>query len=241
MDIIDFSRFKMVAFDMDGTLIDSWPIMDWAEQEVRRQFGVSQGTQPLHVEWEEYISKFPRGETDGMVGFTKYRLEKWGFDPEDAWKYNGEWQRLVHEKLSTEARYKDGAGEFMLALKKRGIKIALVTSAPRVAVNILDKNPNFNSANLVSIMDTIVTGDNVDAKKPSPEAYQLAMKRMGVTPDETLVFEDSYTGAMGAVNAGIKNIVIITDDASEHERARLLELSPWHFVDFMALLAQAKP
>ena len=53
----------------------------------------------------------------------------------------------------------------------------------------------------------ILAGDVVSKKKPDPEIYKLALKRLALEPDECLVIEDSRVGLLAAKAAGIKCLV----------------------------------
>ena len=50
--------------------------------------------------------------------------------------------------------------------------------------------------------DLILAGEDVKDGKPSPEIYNTVMNRLGVSPSETLVFEDSTVGLQAAKAAG---------------------------------------
>lgn len=54
----------------------------------------------------------------------------------------------------------------------------------------------------------VVCGEDVSRKKPDPEAYQLALKRLAIGPQEALAIEDSRNGLMAAQAAGIGCIVV---------------------------------
>ena len=58
---------------------------------------------------------------------------------------------------------------------------------------------------------TIFAGDVVSAKKPHPEIYELAVARLGVRKDETLVVEDSRNGLLAATAAGLRCVVTVSD------------------------------
>jgi HAD superfamily hydrolase (TIGR01509 family) len=57
---------------------------------------------------------------------------------------------------------------------------------------------------LRSLFNTIVTLDDVSAGKPAPDLFLLAAKRMGVTPEECIVYEDSDSGLEAAERAGMR-------------------------------------
>ena len=50
----------------------------------------------------------------------------------------------------------------------------------------------------VNDFDLILAGEDVKEGKPSPEIYNTVMTRMGVSPAETLIFEDSEVGIKAA-------------------------------------------
>ena len=52
------------------------------------------------------------------------------------------------------------------------------------------------------MVDGILTSDDVTESKPSPEAFLKAMSIEGVTPAETLIFEDSAVGLAAAKASG---------------------------------------
>jgi HAD superfamily hydrolase (TIGR01509 family) len=55
----------------------------------------------------------------------------------------------------------------------------------------------------------LFAGDVVPAKKPDPAVYRLAVDRLGLDPDDTLVVEDSRNGLLAAVGAGLPCLVTV--------------------------------
>jgi HAD superfamily hydrolase (TIGR01509 family) len=55
----------------------------------------------------------------------------------------------------------------------------------------------------------LFAGDVVPAKKPDPAIYRLAVDRLGVDPDDTLVVEDSRNGLLAATGAGLPCLVTV--------------------------------
>jgi sugar-phosphatase len=58
------------------------------------------------------------------------------------------------------------------------------------------------------IPGVLVTSDQVEANKPSPEGYRLAARRLGYVPQACLVFEDSAHGVAAAVAAGMDVVAV---------------------------------
>ena len=56
----------------------------------------------------------------------------------------------------------------------------------------------------------LLAGDMVKAKKPAPDIYHMAAERLGVSPEECLVIEDSWNGLASAHAAGMKCLVTVS-------------------------------
>jgi len=82
---------------------------------------------------------------------------------------------------------------------------AIVTGSPRSAVlHVL------HSLEIDSIIDLIVSGEDVTHGKPDPESYLLAATQLQVLPEECLVLEDSVNGILAALTAGMDVVAIAT-------------------------------
>ncbi len=77
-------------------------------------------------------------------------------------------------------------------------KMGIVTNGKEKNVlEILDYH------NLADKFDIIITGNDVVKPKPDPEAYFLAVKKIGLKPCQLLAFEDSESGCQSAIAAKI--------------------------------------
>ncbi len=56
--------------------------------------------------------------------------------------------------------------------------------------------------------DVIICGEDVAAKKPDPEAYLLALKRLNMTAAECCAIEDSRNGLLAARTAGLEVVIV---------------------------------
>jgi beta-phosphoglucomutase-like phosphatase (HAD superfamily) len=54
----------------------------------------------------------------------------------------------------------------------------------------------------------IVTGDDVVRRKPAPDSYLEAARRLGVDPRRSIAIEDSGPGIAAARAAGMKTVAI---------------------------------
>jgi beta-phosphoglucomutase-like phosphatase (HAD superfamily) len=82
------------------------------------------------------------------------------------------------------------------------LPMAVVSGGPRVAVL-----ETLEAVGIGDLFDTIVTVDDVERGKPEPDAYQLAMERLGVNPEQCVAYEDTAIGIASAAAAGIRVVV----------------------------------
>ncbi|MBG6183044.1 HAD superfamily hydrolase (TIGR01509 family) [Arthrobacter sp. CAN_A214] len=64
---------------------------------------------------------------------------------------------------------------------------------------------------------SVFAGDVVPAKKPAPDIYLLALKDLGVSPEDAIVVEDSGNGLRAAVAAGIRIVVTVSGFTREED------------------------
>lgn len=95
----------------------------------------------------------------------------------------------------------DGATEFLASLPTD--RWAIVTSAP------LELARSRLGAAGLSLPANIVTSEDVQRGKPSPECFQLGAKRLGFDPKNCLVFEDATAGIIAGETAGC-HVVVVT-------------------------------
>lgn len=90
-----------------------------------------------------------------------------------------------------------GVKELIIALKQKGIRIALASSSKNAQAVI-------NLLNIESLFDAIVDGTMIVNSKPDPEIFLLAASMLGMRPEECVVFEDAEAGVEAAIRAGMK-------------------------------------
>jgi HAD superfamily hydrolase (TIGR01509 family) len=177
-------RLAAVLFDMDGTLVDTEPYWIAAEYALVEAHG---------GRWSDEHAHSLVG--NALLESGRYIREHGGVDlaPEVIV------DRLLDEVIretQAEVPWRPGAQELLAALAERGVPCALVTmSYVRLARTVVDQLPPGAFA-------TVVTGDEVSAGKPDPEAYLTAAERLGVAPANCVAIEDSPTGILSAEGAG---------------------------------------
>ena len=101
--------------------------------------------------------------------------------------------------------------ELVRRARAQGWHLALVTNAMRKNAEAM-----LAAIGLSDAFACIVIGEECARGKPDPDPYLEAMRQLGVTPDESIAFEDSPSGIRAAVAAGIHTLGIRStlDDAA---------------------------
>jgi HAD superfamily hydrolase (TIGR01509 family) len=118
---------------------------------------------------------------------------------------------LADHEYATSINLKPGARALLDELKRRGVKMALVTAAtlPRI-LPCLDRN------GLSGYFNLILNCDAVGLPKSDPEIYRAALRYLGGTVEDTVFFEDNVTALSTAASIGIATVGIYDDHAARH-------------------------
>lgn len=197
----DSNTLKGVLFDMDGTLFGTEEIWYQSELKLMTRFGV-----PWNRADHAYCVGGP------MTRVTKYMLDKLDNKISAEELFTFEMEYIEREFALNPIPWQPGAQQLVLEAIEKGIKIALVTASSKHLVNLV------NAQIKLDIFDTIVCGDDVALPKPNPEAYQLAMAKLGLNSQNSIAIEDSNSGVRSALAANLHVLcppshqIIVSDD-----------------------------
>ena len=193
---------KACIFDLDGVIVDTAHYHFLAWKRLADELGIP----------------FTEHDNERLKGVSRMRsmdilLELGGISLSPQEK-----ERLANKKNSWFVDYIErmipeeifpGVKPLLTALRKQGIKVALASASKnaQTVIQVLHIRHEF---------DAVVDGTMVAHSKPDPEAFLLAARRLGVSPQECLVFEDAEAGVEAALAAGMKCIGI----GSETQLAR---------------------
>lgn len=181
--------FQAALFDLDGVIFDTEPQYD--------RF------------WEKMAARF-RPDAPEMVQKIKgttlvSTLDNWFSGP-----YEKDREELVRCLNAFEAGmefpYIRGFEAFLERLRRRGIRTSVVTSSnlPKME-QVYRSHPDFAPR-----FDAILTSEDFRASKPDPDCYLKAAARLGVSPADCIVFEDSRTGIQSGKGAGAFVVGLVT-------------------------------
>lgn len=211
---------KAFLFDLDGTLVDSMWIWRDIDIEYLGRFDIQ-----LPEDLQSCIEGMSFSET---AQYFKARFSI----PDTLEQMKDDWNRMAWDKYLHEVGLKAGVGEFLAYYRNRGVKMAIATSNSRELVEAV-----VNVHDLTGFFDTIVTGCDVAHGKPSPDIYLEASARLGVCPEECLVFEDIVPGIQAGRNAGM-TVVAVEDAYSLYQERQKRELADIYIADYTEFLTE---
>jgi HAD superfamily hydrolase (TIGR01509 family) len=179
------SIFRAVAWDIDGTLIDSEPLHQRALVAASAALGLDlsdiepeafRGVHAIDI-WEALKPRFPAGSS-----FTTWITAIEGY-------------YVAH---AGELEPSPGALEAMRELATRGVAQACVSNSGRAIVDA-----NIEALGIGKIIAFSLSLDDVSSGKPDPEPYREAARRFALQAAEVVGVEDSGAGARSARAAGL--------------------------------------
>ena len=180
---------------MDGVLCDSEPFICEA---ACRMFAERHG---VTVSPEDFLPFVGAGENRYLGGVAEKHGVKLDLEPDKARTY-AVYLEIIKGRLGP----LPGVIEFVRECRRRGLKLAVATSADRVKLE-----GNLREIGLpIETFDVTVNGLQIERKKPHPDIFQLAAKRLGLSPETCLVVEDAPNGVQAAKAAGCKCLGLTT-------------------------------
>lgn len=205
-------------FDLDGTLLDSMGV--WAQ--IDRDWLGRRGI-PLPPDYTKAVAPL------GFRAAAEYSIARFHLNerPEDV---IAEWNAMSIDAYTHTVDLKPGAKEFLLALSRRGVRLAVATSShPELFTPALARH------GLLPLFDNITTVGEAARGKGFPDVYLLAAEKMNVSPACCAVFEDILAGVQGAKAGGFFTVAVADKTAAHHE-AELRRAADLYIPDFRVFL-----
>ncbi len=185
-------RAHAILLDMDGTLVDSTPVVNRIWADWAREHGVD-------VDAVLAIAHGRQGQ-DVMAELLPDRPQSVNIAENDA---------MLRREVNETDGIIEVPGAAALLASLAGVPHALVTSA-----NVPLATGRMTAAGL-SVPAVAVTAEDVAASKPDPEGFVRGARLLGVAPSDCVVFEDSAAGIAAGRAAGA-TVVGVGDTAAGH-------------------------
>lgn len=196
-------KLKALIFDVDGTLAET-------EEAHRAAFNRTFEAHGLGWHWTMDDYRWLLKTTGG-----KERMRAWQDQlPDGAHRLTDSEIAALHKEKTAhygeilaagELALRPGVGVLIERARDAGLKLAVATTTnlPNVAAltrSCWNTEPE-------AVFDVIAAGDQVKAKKPAPDVFELALARLGLAPTACVAFEDSLNGVHSAQGAGLAVVV----------------------------------
>jgi len=188
----------VVLFDIDGTLVDSnylhveaW---DRAFVEVSQPQQVGRIHESIGLDSSKLLDRLLGDEADELGDRAK------------------ELHSENYEALADRLRRFDGVRELLAALRERGLRVVLASSAPQEELDILLKVIDADD-----LIDGATSSSDVETAKPEPDVIAAALEKAGATADEAIMIGDTRWDVESARNAGVDTIGVLTGGRGRSE------------------------
>jgi beta-phosphoglucomutase-like phosphatase (HAD superfamily) len=178
---------KAVIFDMDGVLIDA---KDWHYE------ALNQALQLFGME----ISRFDHLVTfDGLPTSDKLKMltMERGLPSKLHNFINELKQQYTMEQIFLKCKPLFVHEYALSRLKSEGYRLAVASNSIRKSVDVM-----MEKANLAHLLDFSLSNQDVSKGKPDPEIYNVAISKLGLSPQECLIVEDNKNGIAAAIASG---------------------------------------
>lgn len=193
---------------MDGVLTDSEPLINEAAVAMFRERGVT-------VRPEDFRPFVGTGEDRYLGGVAEKHGVK--LDLAEAKRRTYEiYLELVPRKLTAFP----GAQELVRDCQKAGLDVAVASSADLIKIEANLRHIGLSPRT----WDAVVSAEDVQHKKPAPDIFLAAARKLGCAPAECVVVEDAVNGVQAAKAAGMRCVAVAqTFAAAQLKGADLLK------------------
>jgi HAD superfamily hydrolase (TIGR01509 family) len=187
---------KLAIFDLDGVLLDS---REMHYQTLNRAL---EAYVPEHViEREDHLHNFDGRPTTKKLEILSAR----GLDADLHMKIFEEKQKLTGLWLASNIAPNPAILDVFNAVRDAGLRIMIASNAVRTTVDTF-----IQASGLTNLVDASFSNNDVVLHKPNPQVYLYAMAKAGVSPNETLIIEDTPVGCSSAHASGA-HVYHVTD------------------------------
>ena len=197
-------KLKAVLTDLDGTLINSIPLIMASDKAAIEKFGFKvthhklRELSQLHSRDIAYYLMDSTGETFNLFDFVEYRRSVF--------------IRLLRKKGPRRLWFRDSK-RFLEEMSSKLPVVIVTGSRKRFIEEVFDKKTR-------KLPKFIVTSDDVEHKKPDIEPLALALKRLKAKPNEVVFVGDSIQDAIMCRRMGVMFVAKIDGISTENQLRR---------------------
>lgn len=192
---------QALIFDFDGLILDTETPEFRSWQSIYREHGFELS----HEKWGTIVGGNGHSDFDAaedLVRLTQGRLDSASLRDRN---------RLESHDLIRAQGPMPGVVDYLREAKRLGLKLAIASSSDRAWVQ-----RHAGRIGVLAFFEQVVTREDVGLgrTKPNPDLFLLALRRLGVSEEAAIIFEDSPNGVTAAKRAGIFVVAVPNDVTS---------------------------
>jgi len=214
------NRVTGVIFDLDGTLVDSLGVLTQAFNQGIQIFGLGLITRErLAVFLNQAISP-----EDMLLEIFPHT-----FGDRKARQRCMEEAKRAYVKLEKDMPLFPDTLEVLSFLKVKGLKVGIATA------RVFDIECDLHRLGIAQFIDAVVTGVEVQYRKPAPDGIIECLERLGLSAGESIFVGDSRADIIAGKRAGVSVIAVSTGVA---DREALIAEEPVIIIDDLTQLVK---
>ncbi len=194
-------RYKLVIFDLDGTLIDAYKAIEESFNYAMKILG---------------YSKRDSLSIKRAIGWGDENLLKPFIKKSDLKKMVDIYRQHHKKSLLKFSHLYPKVKKILKSFKDKGLKLAIASNRPTIFTKILLKKFKIDR-----YFDFVLCADRLKSIKPNPEILEKIMEKLKVAPQETIFVGDMTIDILAGKNAKIKTIAVLGGSSKKGELKRL--------------------
>ncbi|TKC08828.1 HAD family hydrolase [Pedobacter frigoris] len=183
-----------IIFDMDGVICHTNPY----HSKAFREFFSTRNLAPTEDEFAQHM--YGKSNSYILSHFLKRPIAG-----EELLQLEYEKESLFRKIYAPHIDPIAGFRDFIADLYDNNVKLGVATSAPFANLELI-----LNKVDIQEKLGSVLASENVKKHKPDPEVYLKSAENLGVSADQCLVFEDSFSGVSAALNAGMRVVGVLS-------------------------------
>lgn len=190
-------KYKLVIFDLDGTLIDAYAAIAVGINQTLQSLGYSQ------QESEVIKRTVGRGVEKLIMPFIEEK------DYQRAVEIYLKSQEILLPKMT---KLLPGAKDVLKELKGKGCQLAIASNRP-----FSFSEPLLKKLKIARYFSLVLCADQINSYKPNPKILHSIMKKLNIPPEETVYVGDMALDAETGKRAKVKTFIVLTGSSNKQE------------------------
>ncbi|MDO3387267.1 HAD-IA family hydrolase [Gilvimarinus sp. SDUM040013] len=195
-----FDQYQAIIFDMDGTLVDSGQLHEFAWTQTLNRYQI-----PIDRPLMRSLAGVP------TKGTLEILLNKFALKPTASLDEMNDFKEQVVGDVAQQ--YVKPTALQKVAEQYAGKKPMCVGTGAYTE----EAESIIAHCGMSHLVDFVVGADQVANPKPAPDTFLLCAQRMGIAPRHCVVFEDSRLGLEAAERAGMVGIDVLAELGVEND------------------------